>query len=145
VGDVTRIGLIATLTMSAVLAVLIVLADHPLLALFLGWESSALPIAEHIQLVCTGSFVIMCISMILSGTMRAYGAVLAPLVIMFVALYPARLGFYFLAYPHIGGEAVWWAYPAGSVVAATLTVAYYRSGKWRRPDAFTPAPGAPAA
>ncbi len=145
VGEVTRVGLIATLAMSAVLAVLIVLADHPLLALFLGYGSPALPIAEHIQLVCTGSFVIMCVSMILSGTMRAYGAVIAPMVIMFIALYPARLGFYYLAFPHIGGDAVWWAYPAGSVVAAGLTVIYYRSGKWRRRDAFTPAPGAPAA
>jgi putative MATE family efflux protein len=145
VGDVTRIGLVATLTMSAVLAVLIVLADHPLLALFLGHGSPALPIAEHIQMICTASYVIMCISMILSGTMRAYGAVIPPLIIMFLALYPARLGFYYLAYPSIGGEAVWWSYPAGSVVAAGLTVAYYRSGKWRRPDAFTPAPGAPAA
>jgi putative MATE family efflux protein len=145
VGDVTRIGLVATLTMSAVLAVLIIMADQPLLALFLGWESPALPIAQHIQLVCTGSFVIMCISMILSGTMRAYGAVLAPLAIMFVALYPARLGFYFVATPYIGGEAVWWSYPAGSIVAAVLTIAYYRSGKWRRPDAFAPAAGAPAA
>jgi putative MATE family efflux protein len=144
VGDVTRIGLVATLTMSAVLAVLIILADHPLLALFLGYGSPAMPIAEHMQLICTGSFVIMCVSMILSGTMRAYGAVVAPMVIMFVALYPARLGFYFLAYPRIGSEAVWWAYPAGSVVAATMTVVYYRSGKWRRPDAFVPEAGAPA-
>lgn len=145
VGDVTRIGLIATLTMSAVLAVLIILADHPLLALFLGYGSPALPVAEHMQLICTGSFVIMCVSMILTGTMRAYGAVVAPMAIMFVALYPARLGFYFLAYPRIGGDAVWWAYPAGSVVAAALTVLYYRSGKWRRDDAFIPEAAAPAA
>jgi len=143
VGDVTRIGLLATLAMSAIMAAVIVLADHPLLALFLGSGSPALPIAEHMQLICTWSFVIMCVSMILSGTMRAYGAVIAPMVIMFVALYPARLGFYYLAYPHIGSDAVWWAYPAGSAVAVGLTTLYYRSGKWRR--AYTPpTPGAPA-
>lgn len=143
VGDVTRIGLLATLAMSVVLAGVIVLADRPLLALFLGNGSPALPIAQHMQLICTWSFVIMCVSMILSGTMRAYGAVIAPMVIMFLALYPARLGFYFLAYPRIGSDAVWWAYPAGSVVAAGLTALYYRGGKWRR--AYTrPQPGAPA-
>ncbi|MBB4860977.1 putative MATE family efflux protein [Novosphingobium chloroacetimidivorans] len=145
VGDVTRVGLLATLAMSVVLAALIVLADRPLLALFLGSESPAMPIAQHIQLVCTGSFVIMCVTMILSGTMRAYGAVIMPMVIMFVALYPARLGFYYIAYPHIGGEAVWWAYPAGSVVAAGLTLAYYTMGRWRKTQVIPPKAGAPAA
>jgi len=145
VGDVTRIGLLATLAMSTVLAALIVLADRPLLALFLGGGSPAMPIAQHIQLVCTSSYVIMCVTMILSGTMRAYGAVIAPMVIMFLALYPARLGFYYLAYPHIGGEAVWWSYPAGSAVAVLLTVGYYMRGNWRRAEVIPPAPGAPAA
>ncbi|VWX47022.1 MATE family efflux transporter [Novosphingobium sp. 9U] len=145
VGDVTRVGLTATLAMSVVLAALIVLADRPLLALFLGGESPAMPIAQHIQLVCTGSFVIMCVTMILSGTMRAYGAVIAPMAIMFLALYPARLGFYYAAYPQLGGEAVWWAYPAGSVVAAGLTLAYYVWGKWRKAAVLPPKTGAPAA
>lgn len=144
VGDVTKIGLTATLGMSLVLAAGIVLADRPLLALFLGSGSPAMPIAQHIQLVCTSSFVLMCVTMILSGTMRAYGAVIAPMVIMFVALYPARLGFYYLAYPHIGSEAVWWAYPAGSVVAVVLTLIYYTQGNWRRAEVIPPAAGAPA-
>jgi putative MATE family efflux protein len=145
VGDVTKIGLFATLAMSLVLAAAIVLADRPLLSLFLGGDSPAMPIARHIQLVCTSSFVIMCVTMILSGTMRAYGAVVAPMVIMFVALYPARLGFYKLAYPHIGSEAVWWAYPAGSIVAVVLSVLYYTKGNWRRAQVIPPNPGAPAA
>ncbi|MEW9854183.1 MATE family efflux transporter [Novosphingobium sp. M1R2S20] len=145
VGDVTRVGLYATVLMSLVLAALIVLADRPLLALFLGPESPAMPIAQHIQLVCTWSFVLMCVSMILSGTMRAYGVVVVPMVIMFVALYPGRLGFYALAYPYIGGEAVWWAYPFGSAISVLLTVPYYMRGRWRRGQAAPPRQGAPAA
>ena len=145
VGDVTKVGLAATLGMSAVLAVLIVLLDRPLLALFLGGQSPALPIAQYIQLVCTPSFVLMCITMILSGTMRAYGAVMVPMGIMFLALYPARLGFYAVAYPVIGGDAVWWAYPAGSAVSVVLTVLYYTRGRWRRTDVMPPRAGAPAA
>lgn len=144
VGDVTRIGLVVTLAMSALLAGLILLADRPLLALFLGSGSPAMPIAREIQLVCTSSFVIMGVTMILSGTMRAYGAVIGPLAIMFLALYPARLGFYALAYPRIGADAVWWSYPAGSIVAAGLSFLYYTRGTWRKTEAI-PAPGAPAA
>jgi len=138
VGKVTSTGVLATFAMSIVLAALIVLFDRPLLALFLGGSSPALPVAQHIQLVCTSSFVVMCISMILSGTMRAYGAVIAPLVIMFLALYPARLSFYTLAYPHIGAEALWWSYPAGSFVSIMLTLLYYTRGKWRRTDVMAP-------
>ncbi|WP_333605917.1 MATE family efflux transporter [Novosphingobium sp.] len=131
VGNVTIIGMAANLALSILIATLIVTFDRPLLVLFLGSGSSALPIAQHIQLICTASFVIVSITMILTGTMRAYGAVVAPVVIMFLGLYPGRLGFYFLARPIIDSEAVWWAYPVGSVLTVALTVGYYRFGKWR--------------
>jgi putative MATE family efflux protein len=131
VGKVTVVGMSANLALSTLLAALIVGFDRPLLTLFLGSGSPALPIAEHIQLICTTSFVIVSITMILTGTMRAYGAVVAPLVIMFLGLYPGRLGFYSLARPLIDSEAVWWAYPVGSVLTVALTIGYYRWGHWR--------------
>jgi len=131
VGKVTEVGLVTNLALSTLVAALIVLFDRPLLALFLGGDSPAMPIARHIQLVCTASFVIVSITMILTGTMRAYGAVVAPLVIMFLGLYPGRLGFYYLAYPVIGSDAVWWSYPVGSALTVALTISYYRWGKWR--------------
>lgn len=135
VDKVTMTGLGANLVLSTVLAALIVGFDRPLLALFLGGDSPAMPIAEHIQLICTASFVIVSVTMILTGTMRAYGAVAAPLVILFLGLYPGRLGFYYVAAPYLGGDAVWWAYPVGSALTVAITLAYYRMGKWR--DAFT--------
>lgn len=132
VGKATMAGLGIDLVMSTVLAAAIVFFDRPLLALFLGGDSPALPIAQHIQLVCTASFVIVSITLILTGTMRAYGAVMAPLVIMLLGLYPGRLGFYYLARPYIGSDAVWWAYPVGSVLTVALAVGYYRWGNWKK-------------
>lgn len=132
VHQVTVTGMSANLALSTLVAALIVIFDHSLLALFLGGGSPALSIAQHIQLICTASFVIVSVTMILTGTMRAYGAVVAPLVIMFLGLYPGRLGFYFLARPLIGSEAVWWAYPVGSTLTVALTLGYYRFGKWRK-------------
>lgn len=136
VDKVTMTGLATNLVLSTALAALIVGFDRPLLALFLGGSSPALPIAEHIQLICTASFVIVSVTMILTGTMRAYGAVVAPLVILFLGLYPGRLGFYALAVPLIGSEAVWWAFPVGSVLTVLLTAVYYRLADWRA--AFKP-------
>jgi putative MATE family efflux protein len=132
VGDVTIVGLSSNLALSTFVAALIVIFDRPLLSLFLGRTSGAMAIAEHIQLVCTASFVILSVTMILSGTMRAYGAVIVPLLIMFIALYPGRLGFYALMHGRLGGEAVWWAYPAGSIISVGLTVSYYVWGNWRK-------------
>ncbi len=132
VGRVTRIGIITNLAMTGTLAALIVLFDKPLLGLFLGAASPALPIAVHMQLICTWSFILSGIMMILTGTMRAYGAVLLPLLAIFVALYPARLGFYFMAYDQMGADALWWSYPFGSLVVLGLTWLAYTRGSWRK-------------
>ena len=107
------------------------LFDRPVLELFLGSGSAAVPLARHIQVVVTWSFLLMGVMMVLFSTMRAYGAVYAPLVITFVALYPGRVGFYMLAYPRIGQEALWWSFPVGSVISAVSAVLYYRWGPWR--------------
>ena len=55
----------------------------------------------------------------------------APLVILIVAMFPARLGFAFGARPWLGADALWWAFPAGSIVSVSLTFAWYRWGNWR--------------
>jgi putative MATE family efflux protein len=147
VGQVTIVGLSSNFLISVAVAALIVVFDRPLLALFLGADSPAMPIARHIQLICTASFVIFSVPMILTGTMRAYGVVVMPLIIMFVALYGGRVGFYFAAHPYIGGNAVWWAYPAGSVVSVGLTVSYYVFGHWRKTKTLPhhrPPPAEPA-
>ena len=57
------------------LIVLLTLADRPALALFLGGDSPALPIARHIQLLATWSFLLFGVTMVLFGTVRANGAV----------------------------------------------------------------------
>ncbi len=143
VGAITWSGLGATMVVTGVLTVLILLFDVPILGLFLGGASSpAVPLAQHIQYVCTWSFLLSGVMMVLFATMRAYGAVVTPLIIMFMAMYPARLGFYELAYPVIGSEAVWWAFPVGSVASAALTVVFYRYGPWRKTqrEAMRPVP-----
>ncbi|MBC2663895.1 MATE family efflux transporter [Novosphingobium flavum] len=132
VRQVTRTGILTTLAFTLTMAGLIIVADRPLLALFLGGESRALPIAAHMQLICTWSFAISGIMMILTGTMRAYGEVILPLVVMAIAFYPARLGFYYAFHPLMGAEALWWSYPVSSAAAVGLTWLAYARGSWRR-------------
>lgn len=131
INEVNRVGVISNLAMTTVLAVIIVGADRLLLGLFLGSDSPAMPVAEKIQFICTSAYLFMSVTMILSGTMRAYGAVIGPLVIMAISIFPMRLGFYYLAYPQIGGDTVWWAFPVGGFASLLLTRGYYKLGNWR--------------
>jgi putative MATE family efflux protein len=132
VEHITWSGMLTTSVVTGVLTAIILIFAQPILGLFLGHGSEAIPLAMHIQMVCTWSFMLSGVMMALFATMRAYGSVMLPLLVMFIAMYPGRLGFYYLARPHIGNEAVWWAYPAGSIIAVVLSVLAYRYGPWRR-------------
>lgn len=131
VSQITWQGMWANEATTATLAVLIILFDQPLLHMFLMPGSPAVPIAQHMQPIVSWSYVLFGVMMILTGTMRAYGAVFLPMLIMFVAMYPARIGFYFATHGFLGSEALWWAYPFSAVVAVSMTVAIYTRGGWR--------------
>ena len=129
---ITLTGIAANTAFTGGVNVLIVAANRPLLGLFLGANSAALPLAAHAQAIVSWAFVLTGVMMILNGSMRAYGAVIQPLVVLFVALYPARLGFYYLAYPWIGAEALWWSFVAGAMVAMLGGIVAYRLPGWRK-------------
>ncbi|MFM5930974.1 MAG: MATE family efflux transporter [Novosphingobium sp.] len=131
VSKVSNAGMIGNIVMTGVLSGLLLLFARLLLALFLGSESGAIPIAVHLQWVITWSFIIMGASMVIGGTLRAYGVVWLPLVIQAVALYPVRIGFYFAAYPTWGSDALWWSFPIASCFSALGTWILYLRGSWR--------------
>jgi putative MATE family efflux protein len=131
VKDITWQGLVSTTLFTVSMAALMVVFARAPLVLFLGSHSPALPIATHMQAIATWSYALTGIMMILSGTMRAYGAVITPLVVIFTSLYPVRLGFYYAAYHWIGSEALWWAYPVGSAVSVALMIGAYMRPGWR--------------
>ena len=129
---VTRAGLLINFAMTGALTLLLLAFDRPALALFLGSESPAVPLARHIQLLSIWSFVIFGVTMIYSATMRAGGAVWIPLAIIAVALYPVRLGFYFLTYGSLGADAIWLSFPVGSVAGLVLGWWFYHYSGWRK-------------
>jgi len=63
---------------------------------------------------------------------RANGAVIGPLVILFIGLYPVRLGFALGAYPWLGADALWLSFPVSSLANMTMAIAFYLQGGWRR-------------
>ncbi len=131
VDAVTRWGILVNLVITAVLIVAVTLVERPVLALFLGEASPALPIARHINAIVAWSFTLFGVTMVIFGTVRATGAVVAPLIILAIAMFPVRFGVLFALKPWIGTDALWWSMPAGSAFSMLAAIAYYRAGGWR--------------
>ena len=139
VARITRAGLIGNVVMTGVLVLLVLAFDRWVLELFLGSGSAAIPIGRRIGLIATWSFMLFGATMVLFGTVRANGAVWVPLAILFVAMFPVRLGLALALRPALGADALWWSFPAGSLVTLAGASLYYIYGNWRRGGPEMPA------
>jgi Na+-driven multidrug efflux pump len=133
IGRITGAGFAFNILITGAMAAAIMLFDRPLLGLFdLGADSPATPIAEHIILLASWGFVLFGITMVVLSTVRANGAVIGPLLIFATALIPVRIGSAIAAQPYLGSDALWWSFPAGSIVAVVLSLLYFYYGPWRK-------------
>ncbi len=132
VNQVTHAGLGVALVLTVALLLLLVALADPILALFLGADSHAIPLAQHIQLMSSWSYVLHALMMVMVGVLRSYGVVVISLLISGFSLYAARLGFYFLLYPTLGPDALWLSFNFGAGMAALLTWLAWSRGSWRR-------------
>ena len=128
---VTRAGLLMNVVFTGVVTVLLLLFDRPVLVLFLGPDSPAVEIARHIQFLASWNFIIFGVTMIYTATMRAAGAVWVPLLVVAVALFPVRLGFYYATYDWLGADALWLSYPVSALSALLAGWLFYYRWNWR--------------
>jgi Na+-driven multidrug efflux pump len=142
---VTRVGLLFNLAMTGALVGLVYLFDRNSLGLFLGTDSVAIGIAQHINLIVLWSFILFGFTIVIFGTVRATGAVMAPLVILFLSMWVIRLPFAWSVGKNWGADAIWWSFPLGSVVSVALAAGYYRFGNWRASHILPVPPHAPEA
>jgi Na+-driven multidrug efflux pump len=132
VGRITRVGIVQALLITGGLIVILTLADRAVLALFMGPESAALPIARHIHLLATWNFLLFGVMMVLFATVRANGAVWAPLIILAIGLVGVRFGWIFATRHWLGADALWTSFPAASFANLLLATLYYLKGGWRK-------------
>jgi len=132
VGQVTRVGIVQSLLITGGLIVLLTLADRTVLSLFMGPDSPALPIARHIHLLASWNFLLFGVMMVLFATVRANGAVWAPLIILAVGLVPVRFGYILATYGWLGADAIWTSFPVTSLINLALASAYYFNGSWKK-------------
>ncbi len=131
VGQTARYGVLYNFALTGVPVLLIYLGSRHAIGVFLPAGSASIGIAEHINYIVLWSFPLFGISMVLSGVVRAAGAVIAPLLVLAIALLGVRAPMAYLTVERWGADAVWWSFSISAIVAAALTVAYYRFGNWR--------------
>ena len=132
VGRITRVGIAQTLVITAAMILALTLADRAVLALFMGGDSPALPIARHIHVVATWNFLMFGVMMVLFGTVRANGAVWIPLIVLAIGMVPVRFGYIFATYHWLGADAIWTSFPVTSFINLALAVGFYVHGGWKK-------------
>lgn len=132
VDQIARSGALFAFLFSAIPVVLIYFADPWVLRAFLPATSPSLPIAVHINSTVLWGFIAFGVAFIFSGIVRATGAVWPPLLAMIISLWVVRIPFANLLLPHLGADAVWYAFPVGSLTTLLLAGGYYFWGGWRK-------------
>ena len=140
VTTIARVGVLYSVLLTGSVVLVIELLNTRVFALFLPADSTALAIASHMNRIVTPSFILFGISLTLFGVVRATGAVMAPLIILTIALLGVRFPFAEALLGRYQVDAVWWSFPVSSLLATALAVLYYRYGDWRHAHMTLPAP-----
>ena len=141
---VARIGALYAILFTGVPVLIIYLADPWVLRAFLPGASPSLPIAVHINSIVIWGFVPFGVAFIFSGIVRATGAVWPPLLAMIISLWGVRIPMARLLEPHIGADAIWYAFPVGSSMTCLLAGGYFLWGGWRTSRMLEVTPSADA-
>ncbi len=141
VAGTARSGVIYNFLLTGILIAPLILLDRWTLALFLPSGSPSLEIARHLNHIAVWSFLFFGVNFVVSGVVRATGAVIPPMLILALSLWGIRIPFAEWLQPRWGADAVWWSFPVSAACAMVLSLAYYRWGKWREARMLTPAPG----
>ena len=139
VDGTAKAGVLCNILMTGALTALIALLDRHVLGLFLPDDSIALDAARHLNHIAVGSFLFFGVTFVLSGVVRSTGAVIPPLVILGIALWGVRVPVAKWLQPWLGMDAIWWSFPASSICAMLMSLAYYRWGHWREAHMLSPA------
>jgi len=125
VEHVARVGAMFAIVFTGVPILILEAADPWVLQAFLPATSPSLAIAVHINHIVLWGFIPFGVAFILSGIVRATGAVWPPLFGMAVSLWGVRIPMAMFLEPRLGADALWLAFPVGSLTTLLLAAAYY--------------------
>ncbi|WP_430391918.1 MATE family efflux transporter [Dyella sp. 20L07] len=132
VSRIAKTGVVYNFLLSGALIALIYLFNHAALSLFLPNDGEALAMAQHLNGIAVWSFMFFGVTFVLFGVVRSTGAVVPPLIILFISMWLFRPPFALLLAPSLGADSIWWSFPLGSLASMLMAMGYYKWGGWRR-------------
>ena len=142
VDGTARTGTLFNFLLTGALIAPIVLLDRYTLGLFLPEGSTVLDNVRQLNHIAVWSFLFFGVNFVISGVVRATGAVVPPLLILALALWGIRIPFASLMQPVLGIDAIWWSFPVSALSAMLMSMAYYRWGRWRQAKMMAGQPAA---
>lgn len=142
VDGTARTGTLFNVLLTGALIAPIVLLDRYSLGLFLPEGSTVLDNARQLNHIAVWSFLFFGVNFVISGVVRATGAVVPPMLILALALWGIRIPFAILMQPVLGIDAIWWSFPVSALSAMLMSMAYYRWGRWRQAKMMAGQPAA---
>jgi putative MATE family efflux protein len=132
--DRIRNGLVATLKMSSLIAVIFSVAavffGHQLVHIFTN-DEDVVNIGQE-YLIIVGSFYLVFNAMfIYGGIMRGAGDTLIPMLMSLFSLWIIRVPLAYVLSHYFAETGIWWSIPAAWVVGTICTYIYYKTGRWK--------------
>lgn len=129
-GQIAKTGILLNLVFTGALVVAGYALSRPILGLFIA-DATVVDTAQMLLHIMLWSIVIMGMSAVLSGLMRASGTVLVPTALTILAIGGVQLPVAWWLSQRYGLEGIWAAYPVGFLAMLCMQTAYYRL-VWRK-------------
>jgi putative MATE family efflux protein len=139
VEETAKAGIAYGFLVTGSICLVLYLLARPVLSLFLPGNSATLDIAVHINAIALWGYMFFGVTMVLIGVVRSTGAVMPPVILLFISLWVIRYPFALALLDRLGADAIWWSFPFGSIVSVSLAYLYYRRGGWRSARMGAPA------
>lgn len=129
-GKIARTGIMMNLVLTGSLVLLGYLFSRSIIGLFIT-DAAVVEMAQTLLHIMLWSSVIMGMSMVLSGLMRASGTVLVPTAISMLAIAGIEIPVAWVLSGYYGLNGIWVAYPVAFLAMLAMQTGYYRL-VWRK-------------
>lgn len=129
-GAIVRTGLMMNVVLTGSLVLLGYLFSRSILGLFIT-DAAVVDLAQSLLHIMLWSSVIMGMSMVLSGLMRASGVVLVPTALSMLAIAGIEVPVAWVLSGYYGLNGIWAAYPVAFLCMLAMQTTYYRL-VWRK-------------
>lgn len=124
-GKIARTGIVMNLLLTGSLVLLGYLFSRSILGLFIT-DAAVVELAQTLLHIMLWSSVIMGMSMVLSGLMRASGTVLVPTLITVLSIGLVQVPVAWVLNSRYGINGIWAAYPVAFLAMLAMQTAYYQ-------------------